>query len=511
MFARKPIALTRISSIASVLLSLLFIVPTDSGAARPAVDLRIRNVTVISADLRAPIHHADVLVDKGRIVAVGTHTNRRRARKTLDGTGKFLIPGLIDSHVHLYHATGLKPRFTKDYESLYSAYQDQMPRSYLYYGYTTLVELNSDFETNRRFEASPVHPDLCHCGQGLVLSNDFMATDFEEGEFFEAFPNFLHDRFTTPKLPQGLDPAQHTPAATVARIAKSGGRCVKLYYEEALWWPGPKPDFALPSEAIVKEVVREAHRRGMPVLLHATTPRGHEFAISTGVDVVAHGPWEWPNASMAEAVTEPIGALGDTIATSGIRMQPTIQVLRNERSLFDPAFLDDPALASVLPPGYLTYLRTDAQVQKAQYIKKFEKISAALGVQADPAQIQRIWVKRYEELLGRMERKGTRFLFGTDTAVGGLGWGNPPGLNGYWEMQEWVRAGISLNTLFRAATLENAKTFGLGREVGSVTVGKRANLLLLAKNPLEQVEAYDAIEMVILNGSPIERSQLRAK
>lgn len=68
-----------------------------------------------------------------------------------------------------------------------------------------------------------------------MLSNDFLATDYEEpGEFFAEYPNFLHDRFKTPELPPGFEPKDHTPAATVAKIADQGGRCVKLYYEEAL-------------------------------------------------------------------------------------------------------------------------------------------------------------------------------------------------------------------------------------------------------------------------------------
>ena len=98
-------------------------------------------------------------------------------------------------------------------------------------------------------------------------------------------------------MPPGFDPADHTPAATVAKIAEQGGRCVKLYYEEALWWPGPeRPSFELPSEQIVREVVAEAHQRGLPVLLHSTTPAGYRFAMATGVDTVAHGLWEWPGA-----------------------------------------------------------------------------------------------------------------------------------------------------------------------------------------------------------------------
>src|SRR6185295_3749161 len=63
------------------------------------------------------------------------------------------------------------------------------------------------------------------------------------------------------------------------------------------------------------------------------------------------------------------------------------------------------------------------------------------------------------------------------------------GLNGYLEMQRLVGAGMSLRQLFEAATLSNAKAFGLDGNIGTVQPGKRANLVLLGRSPLESVEA----------------------
>lgn len=483
-----------------------------------ADDLLIENVTVISPDRAAPLIRQWLHVQNGRIVGLsGKPIPVPAGTARLDGNGKYLTPGLIDSHVHLYHATGLKRRYSKDFASLYDGYMAQMPRSYLYHGYTSLIELNADFETNSRVNASALKPDVYHCGQGLVLSNDFMATDFDSAEdFFAAYPNFLHDRYTTPKLPAGFDPAEHTPAATVARIAKDGGRCVKLYYEEALWWPGERPDFALPSEVIVKEVVSEAHKRGMTVLLHGTTPNAQRLALATGIDVLAHGLWEWPGSRLDQ--TEPsaaINTLTDTVARSPLQLQPTMQTLRNELSLTRSDFLDQPALTKVLPAAYLHYLRTDAQVQRQELRRRAERIAPNLFPELDMQhfdlpKLQQQYLGRYEKLVGKFQQRGGKLLFGTDTAVGGLGWGNPPGLNGLWEMRAWQQAGISLPTILHAATLGNAKAFGLDAELGTVTVGKRANLLLLNANPLASVEAWDKIDTVILHGERIARQTLAA-
>jgi len=488
------------------------------GPALPPVDLCVTNLTVLSADLPAPLR-ATVCVDKGRIALIDPAGKVRRATDTIDGSDRFLMPGLIDSHVHLYHAPGLKKRYTKSYDELIAAYREQLPRSFLYFGYTSVIELNADLATNRRFEAAPEHPDLYHCGQGLVLSNDFMATDFEDpAEFLAEYPNFLHDRFKTPELPPGFAPEEHTPAATVAKIAEQGGRCVKLYYEEALWWPGPeRPGFALPSEQIAREVVLEAHQRGMPVLLHATTPAGHRFALATGIDAVVHGLWEWPGSFREDGVVPPeVAALADEMAASGIGIQPTAQTLRGTATLFEEQWLGDPALPSVLPAAYIHYLRTEAQVQKGMFLAMFGPQVAPSAANEDELAAKVVSTmarvnERFEKQIGRWQGQGARLLLGTDTAVGGFGWSQPPGLAGYWEMQAWARGGASLEAIFRAATMDNAKAFHLESEVGSIEVGKRANLLLLGKNPLEDLSAYDAIEKVILNGKVLERAVLKAR
>ena len=69
-------------------------------------------------------------------------------------------------------------------------------------------------------------------------------------------------------------------------------------------------------------------------------------------------------------------------------------------------------------------------------------------------------------------------------------------------------AGLNLHEVLAAATINNAKQFNIEKDYGSVKVGKIANLLLLEKNPLESVDAWDSINTVILNGKPIARENL---
>jgi len=101
-------------------------------------------------------------------------------------------------------------------------------------------------------------------------------------------------------------------------------------------------------------------------------------------------------------------------------------------------------------------------------------------------------------------------IFGSDTP-GVDGFGNPPGLNGRLELQNWADTGAPLSLILRAATLDNATALGLCDDLGSIEVGKRADLLLLKEDPLASVSAYDSIETIFLNGEPIAREALRSR
>jgi imidazolonepropionase-like amidohydrolase len=103
-----------------------------------------------------------------------------------------------------------------------------------------------------------------------------------------------------------------------------------------------------------------------------------------------------------------------------------------------------------------------------------------------------------------------KLLFGSDTPAN-VGIGNPPGLNGRLELARWSEAGVPLSQILRAATLDNAIAFGLSADLGTIEVGKRADLLLLHANPLRTIAAYDAIDTVFTKGVPVSRASLLPK
>jgi imidazolonepropionase-like amidohydrolase len=77
-------------------------------------------------------------------------------------------------------------------------------------------------------------------------------------------------------------------------------------------------------------------------------------------------------------------------------------------------------------------------------------------------------------------------------------------------MQQLQRAGLSLEQIFQAATLSNAREFKLDSQLGTIEPGKIANLILLKKSPLKSIDAYDSIDTVWLHGKPLGRESLTA-
>src|SRR3954462_15991997 len=149
----------------------LLVLLTFGAGAAPAADLVIEHVTVISPEQSQPLADRNVLIRDGRIVSVAQQVVAAKggARK-IDGRGKFLTPGIMDSHVHASDSAGIPP-LGDDPElvALRDAYQRQQPRSYLYFGVTQLLDLASFGEGLKRFESQLIKPDLFHCGSAHVV------------------------------------------------------------------------------------------------------------------------------------------------------------------------------------------------------------------------------------------------------------------------------------------------------------------------------------------------------
>jgi imidazolonepropionase-like amidohydrolase len=463
---------------------------TFAAAQSPAAagrGLVIRDVTVVSPERPAPLEHAYVRVLDGRIAEVST--SPLDGTSQIDGRGRFLIPGLIDSHVHLRWLSGMTDVQQTAHRDLVAAAEAQEPRSFLYFGFTTVLSLGDVAEPIQRWNALDIRPDAYFCG-GTPVLNGYGFQSFEQARYF------IYNPEQAALLPASVDKADHTPEAVVNRMARDGAICVKSYHESGY---GPNVGkLPVPSLAAIRTIVATARQKNMRVFIHANSKTAQEFAVSSGADVMAHGMWnghELKNGALAEDVQ----AILRNVVQRGMGYQPTSQVIRGLRTELDSKFLSDPLLTHVYPSALLAWYGT----KEAGWFREQELGNV-------PPQVFDGASALGDAVVTWLARNNGRLLFGTDTPSAPV-YTNPPGLNAFYEMRRWSAAGVSPKQILSAATIENARLLRMDRDIGSVEKGKRAHLLLLRSSPLESVEAYNTIETVFLAGKPIKREELSAR
>jgi imidazolonepropionase-like amidohydrolase len=468
----------------------------------------ITDVTIISPENLSHLDKGSVLIENERIARV----ERRATAKppadvtVISGQGGFLIPGLMDSHVHLASVPGVTPELNLNPDAAHAAmladYYKQLPRSYLYFGYTTLIDLAVvKREILDEFRRALLHSDLYDCGPSLPVANGYPMSFAPSPLRFELFPNFLYDQAQSAAIPAEYKPQDHTPAAVVAVDKRAGAICVKTYFEHGF---GKDRNLPLITAAMAAGVRKAATQDGLVMMMHANSFEAQQFAVNADVDVIAHGMWNWGALDGQPELPPEIKTLLDRIVQKRTGYQATIQVMRGLRAYFDPEYLKIPSIPKVVPAALLAWFNSP----EAKWFKKEINEDNTPDTNMRRA-FDRGPIRRVRQVVNYLATRNANFLFGTDTPSAPT-YGNLPGLNGYLEMQQLHEAGLSLEQILTAATINNAREFKLDSQVGTIEPGKVANLVLLRKSPLESVDAYDSIVTVWVHGKPISRDSLAA-
>jgi imidazolonepropionase-like amidohydrolase len=475
-----------------------------------AADLQIEHVTIVSPERTSPMRDALVRVHDGRIVAIsranGATVHSSTDTIAMDGSGLFLTPGLIDSHVHLGAIPGMTAEQEAEHPDIARAAREQIPRSFLLYGFTTLIDLVSTPQEMARWKTHVIVPDTYFCG-GAALMDGYAMNYAPKPQRYQWWPYMLIEPGA--QAPDGIDPAMHTPQAVVSRMKTDGAICVKTFFERGF---GGVRDLPVPKLETIRELVRVAHAAGLPVLMHATSDEAQRFGLDAGVDIMAHGLWNWSQQqSTTSELTPGIKKILDDELAQNVGWQPTIQVLYGIKDLFSPSYLSDPQLSRVLPSNLLEWYRSP----EGQWFRVVVSQEMKLPADANPGQLERVF-KDFAPAVDRVKHAATylvarhgRILFATDTPSAPT-YANPPGLNGWLEMHQLIEAGETAAQIFKSATLTNARALKLDQDIGTVQVGKRANLLLLRQDPTQTIDAYAEIAKVILNGRVLDPSELAA-
>jgi len=482
----------------SIALFSLWLAPLSAiGADR----LLIRDARIVDVVTGSVGGAQDVLVEDGRVAAIGDVD--AGDADSIDGDGLYLVPGLIDGHVHLDGVPGMDWEQSAAHPELVAEARRQIPRAWLYHGFTTLVDLNSNAERLAAWNAEAIAPTAFHCGAAPVM--DGYPTRFlPEAIRYRISPWFLVDPDAGRPVPDGIDPAEHTPAAVAQAIADDGAICIKTHWEDGF---GARNDWPVPSDDLLRALVEAGKAHGLPVLVHANSLPAQAAGARSGVGALVHGLWAWEDVEG----TTPTGAVLDTLkvlAEKGIPVQPTVQVLYGERDLLDPHYLKRPTMAAVLPQSLLDWYAGDGGQALGQRLRSYPGFADKIDNEG--------WQAPFEPGIARvvaatrwLNENGGVLLFGSDTPSD-LTYANPPGLNARMEMDHWIEAGVTPARLLRAMTHDNAEFYGFD-DLGTIAPGKQADLLLLGADPTQDVTAWDRIEWVILDGIPLARGSLAAR
>lgn len=445
------------------------------GAPEPVADLAIENVTVVDAEQGA-LPGRTVLVDEGRIVSVTEAGEPSGASVVVDGTGRFLIPGLWDFHVH----------FTYD-----ERFTDAMAGLFLAHGVTSVRDTGGPLEAmlpvveRLRSGASPA-PRV------------FFAGPLLDGEAV------VYDGVNNPLL--GIaNPDPEAARANVARLAEAGVDFVKIYelvspqvfdaLVEAAGEHGLPIDGHVPLSMLARDVGPRVHslehlrNLEMDCAADAETMLAERRAILDAHDDPAggalrsrlHTMHRVPSIESADPArcAELVTALSSTIQVPTLRL--------NSMGIVSPFDRED-------FPAALDRIPEEAAVPWRQALAE-----AGDGPTRDVTHGQ--WSL---DFVGMLHEAGVPIGAGTDTPIGYA----VPGYSLHSELEMLVRAGMSPRDALRAATVRPAEFFGLEGEMGTVEAGRVADLVLLSADPLADIRNTRAVEAVVSNGELLDREAL---
>jgi imidazolonepropionase-like amidohydrolase len=439
----------------------------EGRSAVQTADLAIVNATVLTMASEQPLESTTVLVEGDRITWIGPASalNVPETLRQVDGTGRFLIPGLIDSHAHTHN-------------------EDQL-QLFVANGVTTV----------RDMFGKPHHLDWM---DRLRDDPDFLAPTLRVASpILDGDPPILGDAVGV------SDP--DAAAALVADYAESGFQAIKVYSRL--------------SRPVYDAVVAAADEVGLPVEGHVPQAVGLDHAIESGMRAIEHFTG-YEVLALSDSVAASLGGGEGQYLRERARLATEWQDgLLTFDQIFDPtkmsALARRTAAAGVwnVPTLTVNQIVTPDEYESrledpgVEYVDRERVENWRPPATRNPVRARSLRALIHEfglRLIAAMHSEGAMVLVGTDTA-------NPfvvPGFSIHNELANFVAAGLSPSETLRSATRLPAEFLGLGEEIGSVSVGRRADLVLLDANPLADITNLKRVVGVILRGRWLDRADI---
>jgi len=443
--------------------------------------IAVTHVTVIDATGAAPQPESAVVVSDGRISAVGP-TGRIAIppdAKVVNGSGKFLIPGLADMHIHLTGAG--EPTGSREF----------IIPLLVANGITTVRDMGGKVEY------------LMQLRHEIDKGERMGPQIFFTGPYLDGNPPSFQPSIVVQTAAEGLAAVNNVQSEGVDLIKVQSRLQPEAYYaiareaqKQGIRFVGHVPDAISPAAASDAGQASIEHLTG--VLLSCST-REEELRRRELTPLPAGESEQQALARNRAWIRDLLDSYSQEKAEGLIRkfaanqtwQVPTFPTLVHMGFVTPETDLGNDPRMKYVPPNVRQIWE---QGRKAQ----LEHRSAQ-----DFAQRAEI-VRKSIEIVGRMNAAGVPIMAGTDAAAPNVF----PGSSLYEDLNFLAEAGLTPLQALQAATAKPAEFLGHGAQQGTIEVGKRADLVLLDANPLEDIHNTQRIRAVIVNGRLLERSKL---
>jgi imidazolonepropionase-like amidohydrolase len=433
----------------------------------PPAPVALVGATLVDGTRRSPVPDAVVVVRSGRIACAGPRAACpvTAGVDTMSVKGLWIIPGLVDTHVHFSQtgwvdgrpdALDLRERYPYDRAVAdLEAHPERFFRAYVCSGVTAAFDVGGYAWTwglRQRAENDPLAPHVAAAGPLLSTVDHWINLPDEKQILYV--------------------PTDSAARSAVRAHVARGTDAVKIWYIVR-----PGADTAA-LKAVVRAIAEETRRLGARLIVHATGLWEAKDALRAGADVLVHGVMDRPVddeflelARARNAIYVPTLTVFDGYRQVAVRhFEPHYPV-----SCVDPATLAKARSTDSLPPP--------ANVA-ADFVER-QRARAAQGLSQGEANLARVF------------RAGITVAMGTDA-------GNPLTLHGpsvYWEMDEMQAAGLSPTDVLVTATRNGARAMGRERDLGTVETGKLADLVVLGADPTTDIGHVRDVRYVMRAGA----------
>ena len=415
----------------------------------------LEHATVIDGTGRAPIADATIVIagDKIRQIGPASKVKTPTNAQTVDLTGKTIMPGIINLHGHVGMVKGLE----QDMKHYTRENAEAQLRTYAMYGVTTTTSMGTD-------------ADLI-----VDIRDEQRRGKVNGARVFTALQGFTTLRGYPTHAPGVKGVAQEVATsaqarAWVNRLADKNADMVKM------WVDSHHGKFEKIPSSVYRAIIEQAHKRGLLAFAHLYELADAKGLVDAGLDVIAHSVRD------AEVDDQLIARMRKNKVTYAA-------TLSREQSTFvyadSPPWLDDPFFGKGTTPEIIQAAKTTLKDRQAK----------------DPErEINKKGLTIAMRNLKKLADAGVRIGMGSDTG--------PPGrFSGYfehWEMQLMVEAGLTPMKVIQAATKNSAEALRISKEFGTLEKGKTADLIVLDKNPLDDIRNTRTIHAVYLAGRKLE-------